>query len=247
MKLFLVTLLFSLQVLASALRTIDADVIKNSTHTVTNTLPANSGDILNTSSTSVVTNKTISADNNTITNIENADIKSGAAIDAAKIANGAVSSAEFQYLSTVTSDVQTQLDGKLSSGSGVTEVLASYSPTIAGSSTAGVGTYSVQLGYANAHNNMRCVGGEIIMTGHTGTGYIRIDLPYVSKSTADQALSIGFVDNLALSVANIPYIKIVKGTTYAEVWQYVPGGGVATQVPMDAAFSLTFSGCYITQ
>jgi len=62
-----------------------------------------------------LTNKSIDADTNTITNIENADIKSGAAIDAAKIANGSVSSIEFQYLDGVTSDIQTQLNGKQSS------------------------------------------------------------------------------------------------------------------------------------
>lgn len=61
-----------------------------------------------------LTNKTIDADSNTITNIENADIKTGAAIDAAKIADGSVSNAEFQYLDGVTSSIQTQLNGKSS-------------------------------------------------------------------------------------------------------------------------------------
>lgn len=53
--------------------------------------------------TNTLTNKTIDADLNTITNIENADIKAGAAIDAAKIANGSVSNAEFQQLDGLTS------------------------------------------------------------------------------------------------------------------------------------------------
>jgi hypothetical protein len=57
-----------------------------------------------------LTNKSIDADTNTITNIENADIKAAAAIDASKIADGSVSSTEFQYLSTVTSNIQTQLN-----------------------------------------------------------------------------------------------------------------------------------------
>jgi len=61
-----------------------------------------------------LTNKSIDADTNTITNIENADIKAGAAIDATKIANGSVSNTEFQYLDGVTSAIQTQIDGKLS-------------------------------------------------------------------------------------------------------------------------------------
>jgi hypothetical protein len=66
------------------------------------------------SSTTTFTNKTIDADGtgNSITNIEDANIKSAAAIDAAKIADGSVSNAEFQRLDGVTSDIQTQLDAK---------------------------------------------------------------------------------------------------------------------------------------
>jgi len=59
-----------------------------------------------------LTNKTIDADSNTITNIENVDIKAGAAIDASKIADGSVSNAEFQRLDGVTSGIQGQLDNK---------------------------------------------------------------------------------------------------------------------------------------
>lgn len=44
--------------------------------------------------------------------IVNADINASAAIDASKIANGTVSSTEFQYLGNVTSDIQAQLDAK---------------------------------------------------------------------------------------------------------------------------------------
>ena len=64
------------------------------------------------SSTTTFTNKTFNADGtgNSITNIENADIKSGAAIDAAKIHNGSVSNTEFGYLDGVSSAIQTQLD-----------------------------------------------------------------------------------------------------------------------------------------
>ena len=42
--------------------------------------------------------------------IVNADINASASIDATKIADGSVSSTEFQYLGSVTSDIQTQID-----------------------------------------------------------------------------------------------------------------------------------------
>lgn len=74
----------------------------------------NDNALVSASSTTTFTNKTFDADGtgNSITNIENADIKSAAAIDASKIANGNVSSAEFQYLDGVTSAIQTQIDAK---------------------------------------------------------------------------------------------------------------------------------------
>lgn len=79
------------------------------------------------SATKTLTNTTFDADGsgNSISNIENADIKSGAAIDASKLADGSVSNTEFQYLGSVTSDIQTQIDAKQGSDSTLT-ALASY-------------------------------------------------------------------------------------------------------------------------
>jgi hypothetical protein len=62
--------------------------------------------------TATLTNKTIDASSNIITNIANGNVIANAAIDASKIANGAVSNAEFQYLDGVTSAIQTQIDTK---------------------------------------------------------------------------------------------------------------------------------------
>jgi hypothetical protein len=78
------------------------------------------------SSTDTLTNKTIDADGtgNSITNIENANIKASAAIDATKIADGSVTSAEFQHLGSVTSDIQTQIDAKASKGLAVAMAIA---------------------------------------------------------------------------------------------------------------------------
>ena len=66
------------------------------------------------SSSTTFTNKTIDSDSNTITNIANADIKSAAQIDATKIADGSVTSTEFQYINTLSSNAQTQINAKLS-------------------------------------------------------------------------------------------------------------------------------------
>lgn len=87
-----------------------------SSHTAnrTLTLPNANDTLIGKATTDTLTNKTISATNNTITNIANTQIKTGAAIDATKIANGTVSNAEFQYLDGVTSAIQTQINSKAS-------------------------------------------------------------------------------------------------------------------------------------
>lgn len=79
----------------------------------------NDANYLTTTSTSTLTNKTIDADGtgNSITNIEDANIKASAAIDATKIADGSVTNTEFQHLNTVTGNVQTQIDAKADTSS----------------------------------------------------------------------------------------------------------------------------------
>ena len=66
-------------------------------------------------SSDTLTNKTFDADGtgNSITNIENADIKDAAAINAEKIADGSVTNTEFQYINSLSSNAQTQIDAKM--------------------------------------------------------------------------------------------------------------------------------------
>lgn len=72
----------------------------------------NTSDATKNAAAAALTNKTINADANTITNIENADIKAAAAIDATKIATGTVDNTEFGHLNGVTSAIQTQIAAK---------------------------------------------------------------------------------------------------------------------------------------
>lgn len=90
-------------------KALDSDLTNHISDTTTH---GTIGDIVGTSDTQTLTNKTIDADLNTITNIENADIKSGAAIDASKLADGSVSNTELQYINSLTSNAQDQIDGK---------------------------------------------------------------------------------------------------------------------------------------
>lgn len=110
------------------------------------TPPDASTTIVGTDTTQTLTNKSIDADTNTITNIENADIKAAAAIDATKIADGTVTSAEFQYLGGVTSDIQTQLDGKQATGNYITGLTGDVTATGPGSVAATLATVNSNVG-----------------------------------------------------------------------------------------------------
>ena len=80
------------------------------------TVPDSNSTFVGNNLNQTLTNKSIDGDLNTITNIDNADIKSGAAIDATKIHDGTVNNTEFGYLDGVTSAIQTQLDDKSAVG-----------------------------------------------------------------------------------------------------------------------------------
>ena len=104
-------------------------------------LPNASGTIVLKDSTDTLTNKSIDSDDNTITNIVNADIKSTAAIAFSKMAdltasralvsdaNGdvsisAVTSTEIGYLDGVSSAIQTQLDTKATNAFAIAQAVA---------------------------------------------------------------------------------------------------------------------------
>jgi len=99
----------------------------------THTLPT--GAIVGVSDSQTLTNKTINtcvidSDNNTITNIVDADIKAAAAIDASKIGGGGVSTTEFNYLSGVTSDIQAQFISQMTGANNLSDVSDVYASRV---------------------------------------------------------------------------------------------------------------------
>ena len=104
-------------------------------------LPNATGTIVLKDSTDTFTNKSIDSDNNTITNLVNADIKAAAAIAFSKMANltnsrllvsdgsgdvsvSAVTSTEAGYLDGVTSAIQTQLTAKATKAFAIAQAVA---------------------------------------------------------------------------------------------------------------------------
>jgi len=118
--------------------------------------------------------------------VVNASVATGAAIDATKIADGTVSSAEFQYINTLSSNAQAQLDAKAaSSGNAVLataqtftagqrgEITALTSATTITINMADSNNFSVTLGhnatFANPSNDTAGQSGSIFIT-QDGTG-----------------------------------------------------------------------------
>lgn len=122
---------FSIQDNADATKEIRFQASGITTGTIrTATMPDADITLVGTAATQTLTNKTIDSDNNTITNIVNADIKAAAAIAVNKLAATTASRAlasdasgfitasattdtELGYVSGVTSAIQTQIDAKL--------------------------------------------------------------------------------------------------------------------------------------
>lgn len=88
-------------------------------------------------------------------------------------------------------------------------------PTISGSSSSGVGTYTVQAGLSVREGLRTDVCFEISWSGHTGTGDLLIDVPYKIQKSVDD--SDRFIFSGSVSLGNIS----MGSATYA-VLQAVP-------------------------
>lgn len=107
--------------------------------------------------------------------ILNSDIYSAAAIDASKIANGSVSSTEFQYLDGVTSAIQTQLDGKQATGNYITALTGDVTASGPGSVAATLATVNSNVGSFTLSNitvNAKGLVTAASTTSSTGSGSV---------------------------------------------------------------------------
>ena len=123
-----------------------------------------------------------------------------------------------------------------------------FTPTIVGGTTAGVGTYAVQKGNYTKVGNLVFFNIYVGTSAHTGTGDMLIGaLPFTSNATSNQfnSVTLGQVNNLALSASNVATAIIVSNSTQIAIQQYPVGGGAATQVPIDPASFIICSGFYM--
>lgn len=108
-----------------------------------------------------------------------------------------------------------------------------FTPTIAGSTTTGVGTYGVQTGNYTKIGNMVSVRIYLQWSAHTGTGNISIaGLPF---TCSQYAAASAWVSNLTLTAGNTFQAYIGNGGTSVSTEQAPSGGGTSAAIPMDTS------------
>jgi len=193
------------------------------------------------SSTTTFTNKSIDSDDNTITNIVNADIKAAAAIDATKIADGSVSDTEFQRLDGLTSDIQTQLDLKA----------ALASPDLTGNPTAPtqsasdnstkLATTAYVDGQVATENELSELN-DVTIAGIADANYLIYD--NAASVWKNKAISGAFTsDNLGVTTlsALIDATKIADGTVTNAEFQYINTLSSNAQTQIDTKATAGFA------
>jgi hypothetical protein len=122
-----------------------------------------------------------------------------------------------------------------------------WTPRIDGSTTAGTGTYSTQVGRYTKIGNLVTVICYLSWSAHTGTGTIYLsNLPFTSAGVTGffQAITIGQCNNLALTANNYSLGYVIPAATYINVVQQPVGGGATTNVPIDTSADLMVTATY---
>lgn len=126
-----------------------------------------------------------------------------------------------------------------------------FTPYVYGASVAGAGTYTTQTGYYVKRGKVVFVQIYLAMTAHTGTGNLVLGgLPFSAGAATSRAyggLIPQYVSNLTLTANNIlSGVQVNSGAATGAFVQSPVGGGSATAVAMDTAFTVELVGHYFT-
>ena len=188
------------------------------------------------SSTTTFTNKTIDADGtgNSITNIENANIKASAAIDATKIADGSVTSTEIQYINTLSSNAQDQIDLKAPLASPA----LTGNPTAPTQSAADNSTKIATTAYVDNSQAARDQLSEmtdVTLASLADANYFIYDnAASVWKNKAVSGAITSDKDGVTTLSSGIDATKIADGTVTSTEFQYINSLSSNAQTQLDA-------------
>jgi hypothetical protein len=118
-----------------------------------------------------------------------------------------------------------------------------FTPAIAGSTVAGVGTYVSQLGIYSKIGNCIFLAIEFNWTAHTGTGDMLITgLPFTSTTSIVQYIPVHWNSVTLLAVGN-KILSRFPGLSTTVTLQEI-GSGAATNLPLDTGGYMRLSGFY---
>jgi len=123
-----------------------------------------------------------------------------------------------------------------------------FTPFIYGTTTAGVGTYTTNVGYYTKIGNIVNFKTYLNWTAHTGTGSMLLGgLPFTSRNDqADASVTFGYISSITLAASNYALAYVPANSTYIGLVQYVVGGVTALNIAMDAAGGIEIGGSYFT-
>jgi hypothetical protein len=121
-----------------------------------------------------------------------------------------------------------------------------WTPVVIGTTTAGTGTYSFQIGRYTRIGRICHLSCQIGITAHTGTGNLEITgLPFSGANVAgfNQAMA-NVINNIALGVSNAQLAAYVPpNEAVLRLRAHITGTTVAA-IAMDTSFDVTISGVY---
>lgn len=121
----------------------------------------------------------------------------------------------------------------------------SWTPVVIGTSTAGTATYGTQKGTYTRIGRMVYFQLELNWSGGTGTGSLRIDGLHYACGNSNCAVSVGDIENIALTAGYYVAGAYVFGnSTQISLRECQVGGGGNNPVVYDAAGILRIGGCY---
>jgi hypothetical protein len=119
-----------------------------------------------------------------------------------------------------------------------------FTPAVEGTSTVGVGTYSVQAGFYTKVGNRVFFNLAVSMSAHTGTGNMRIiGLPFTSSATADSSSYVTIAGG-NLTFSGQLTAQVIGNGTKISILSFSSGASIAA-VAMDVACDLRLSGFYM--
>lgn len=123
-----------------------------------------------------------------------------------------------------------------------------FTPTIVGTTVAGTGTYTVQIGRYTKIGNRVLYSVTILWTAHTGTGNMELTgLPFTSQATANNIPSVSITSsNLTVPANSYPTAVVVNNSTSIRFYSVLTGGSTIANLALDTAATLYLSGHYET-